>query len=267
MIRGAFTAFGGAALALAWSPAPAAVFGHGFAAHMTSHMTVVAVAAPLLALSLVGSRADPSTTRPALFAAVPASLVELVAVWGWHAPAAHDLARSNGLAFVAEQASFLVAGLWLWIACLGHGGARPAAAQGVIGMLLTSIHMTLLGVVLSTTTIPLYAAHHGGAAEALHQQHLGGIVMLLVGGGVYLAGGLALAARLLTDDARAPSSLPLQRGGQGGDRSGSGGDLRRRTPRPVLPTQPSPQRGEGSGDGARASPTVNPITCSGRPAP
>jgi putative membrane protein len=197
---GAFTVLGGAALALAWSPLPAAIFGHGFAAHMTSHMTVVAIAAPLLALGLVGSRSDPSMRRPTLFAAVPVSLVELVVVWSWHAPAAHDLARSNGFAFVAEQASFLIAGLWLWIACLGHGGSRPGAAQGTVGMLLTSIHMTLLGVLLSTTTIPLYAAHHGGAANALNQQHVGGIVMLLVGGGVYLAGGLTLAARLLRED-------------------------------------------------------------------
>ncbi|MFD1705116.1 cytochrome c oxidase assembly protein [Methylopila henanensis] len=199
-MRGALTVAGGAALAFAWSPLPEAAFGHGFAAHMTSHMTVVAVAAPLLALGFVGSRSDLSVTRPALFAAVPVSLVELVVVWGWHAPAAHDLARLNGLVYVAEQASFLLAGLWLWIACLGHGGSRPAAAQGTIGMLLTSIHMTLLGVLLSTTTVPLYALHHGGAAEALHQQHVGGIVMLLVGGGVYLAGGLALAARLLRED-------------------------------------------------------------------
>lgn len=200
MGSGAFTVLGGVALALAWSPLPATVFGHGFAAHMTSHMTVVAIAAPLLAIGLVASGSDPSARWPALFAAVPVSLVELVVVWGWHAPAAHDLARASGAAYVAEQASFLLAGLWLWISCLGHGGSRPAAAQGTIGMLLTSIHMTLLGVLLSTTTIPLYAAHHGGAADALHQEHLGGIVMLLVGGGVYLAGGLALAARLLRED-------------------------------------------------------------------
>lgn len=202
-MKAASTVAGGAALALAWSPAPEAVFGHGFAAHMTSHMTVVAIAAPLLALGLVGSRADPSLARPALFAAVPVSLVELVVVWGWHAPAAHDLARSDGGVYVAEQASFLLAGLWLWIACLGHGASRAAAAQGAVGMLLTSIHMTLLGVLLSTTTVALYAAHHGGEQHALHQQHVGGIVMLLIGGGVYLAGGLALAARLLREDAAA----------------------------------------------------------------
>lgn len=196
----ALTVPGGAALAFAWSPLPAAMFGHGFAAHMTSHMTVVAVAAPLLAIGLIATGSDPSVRWPALFAAIPVSLVELAFVWGWHAPAAHDLARASLAAYVAEQASFLLAGLWLWIACLGHGGSRPRAAQGVVAMLLTSIHMTLLGVLLSTTTVPLYAAPHGDLTEALGRQHVGGIVMLLIGGGIYLAGGLALAARLLREE-------------------------------------------------------------------
>lgn len=199
MSPGATTVAGGAVLALAWSPVFGAILGHGFAAHMASHMAVVAIAAPLLALGLVRSRADPSRSRPGLFAALPVSLVELVVVWGWHAPAAHDLARSNALAYAGEQASFLIAGLWLWIASFGHGGTAARSAQGVVAMLLTSIHMTLLGVLLATTTRPLYAAHHVGAADALGQQHVGGIVMLLVGGGVYLAGGLALASRLLRE--------------------------------------------------------------------
>jgi putative membrane protein len=186
------------ALALAWAPAADALLGHGFPAHMARHMAVVAIAAPLLALGLVGTRFDPSRRAAWLFPAVPASLLELFVVWGWHAPAAHDLARTDNLAFAAEQATFLASGLWLWIACFGHAGdQRPQrAGAGVLAMLLTSIHMTLLGVLLSVTTRPLYAAHHHGG-DALDGQHVGGIVMLLVGGAVYLAGGVALAARLL----------------------------------------------------------------------
>lgn len=206
MTRPLLLALGLATLALAWAPWTDALLGHGFAAHMTRHMGVVAVAAPLIAFAVAGTAADPSRARPRLFAAIPVSLVELVVVWGWHAPAAHDLARSNAFAFAAEQASFLIAGLWLWIACFGRrDDVRAAgAAQGVIAMLLTTIHMTLLGVLLATGLRPFYAAHHGGAAEALEQQQLGGIVMLLVGGAVYLAGGLALAARLLRDDGPRP---------------------------------------------------------------
>jgi putative membrane protein len=195
--RAVLLALGAATLALAWAPQTDALLGHGFAAHMVRHMTVVAVSAPLIALALAGGRFDPSVGRPLLFAAVPASLVELLAVWGWHAPAAHDLARESTLAFAAEQASFLVAGLWVWIACFGHDAATRAGrtAAGAVALLLTSIHMTLLGALLALAPRPLYA--HAAHGAALDDQHLGGVVMLLVGGASYLAGGVALVARLV----------------------------------------------------------------------
>lgn len=198
--------FGLAVLAAAWAPGTEAALGGGFAAHMIRHMAVVAVAAPLIALALAGSRLDPTSRAPALFAAVPASLFELLAVWGWHAPGAHDLARASTTAFAAEQATFLFAGLWLWLACFGRAGAADMsrAGQGVLAMLLTSIHMTLLGVLLATTTRPLYDPALCGGASLLRQQHLGGVIMLLVGGGVYFAAGLTLAARLLREDVLVP---------------------------------------------------------------
>lgn len=206
MRRGVVLVAGLATLALAWAPQTSALIGHGFTAHMARHMAVVAVAAPLIALSVAGTRFDPSAGRPLLFAAVPASLVELFAVWGWHAPAAHDLAREDGTAFVAEQASFLISGLWVWLACFGHGveGRAGRTGAGVVAMLLTSIHMTLLGALLALSLRPLYAAH-GGAGDGitrfspLDDQQLGGVVMLLVGGAAYLAGGVALVRRLLAD--------------------------------------------------------------------
>lgn len=209
MRRAALLAAGLATLAFAWAPGgDHLLLGHGFAAHMVRHMAVVAVAAPLIALGVSGTRADLSARAPLLFAAVPASLVELAVVWGWHAPAAHDLARASAVAFFAEQGSFLLAGLWLWLACFGHGAAGRArrAGEGALAMLLTSIHMTLLGALLSMSVRPLYAAHHG--ADPLTDQHAGGIVMLLVGGAVYLAGGVALAARLLRGDGTAAAGSP-----------------------------------------------------------
>ena len=64
---------------------------------------------------------------------------------------------------------------------------------------MTSMHMTLLGVLLALAGRPLYA--HGGALpsglSALQDQHVGGVVMLTVGGLSYLAGALWLLASLL----------------------------------------------------------------------
>ncbi|MBA2491667.1 MAG: cytochrome c oxidase assembly protein, partial [Gammaproteobacteria bacterium] len=59
---------GFAALAIAWSGALPRFLGHSFTAHMAMHMMVVAVAAPLIAVGVAASRADPSLIRPAWFA-------------------------------------------------------------------------------------------------------------------------------------------------------------------------------------------------------
>ena len=83
-------AFGGgvAALVAVWGILPF-VGAPPFAAHMVMHMTVVAVAAPLLVMGVAGSRWDPVRRAPAAFSPVVASMVELVFVWAWHAPALH----------------------------------------------------------------------------------------------------------------------------------------------------------------------------------
>lgn len=198
--RIAIAACGLAVLALAWTGPLASAAHGGFAAHMLMHMAVVAIAAPLLALALSGTRFDPTDKGGVLFTPIPASVLELVAVWAWHAPALHEAAREAISFRIAEQGSFLLTGLILWLAAFGgrkDGTARRAA--GVAGLLLTSMHMTLLGVLLAVTPRALYAGtHHGhGPFGPLQDQHLGGVIMLLVGGIAYLAGGLWLLAGLL----------------------------------------------------------------------
>lgn len=179
-------------LALLWLGPLPGMAPHAFHAHMTMHMGVVAVAAPLIAAGLAGTRFDPVPLAPALFAAIPVSLVELAVVWLWHMPAPHQLARHTLPGLLLEQATFLASGLLLWLAALGgRRGDRPRAAAGVIGLLLTSMHMTLLGAILALSPDSLYGH------ASLGDQHLGGAIMLLVGGGAYLAGGLWLTAGLL----------------------------------------------------------------------
>ncbi|MBA2410232.1 MAG: cytochrome c oxidase assembly protein [Gammaproteobacteria bacterium] len=196
---------GVAALAIAWSGALPRFLGHSFTAHMAMHMTVVAVAAPLLAVGVAGSRADPSLTRRAWFAPMSASLVELVIVWGWHAPALHSFARGTTAGLALEQASFLVSGLLVWLSAFGgRPNENERHAAGIIGLLLTSMHMTLLGALLGLGTRALYThSHHGGNGldiSPLADQHIGGAIMLLAGGSAYLIGGLVLMARLLRID-------------------------------------------------------------------
>jgi len=191
-------------LALAWLAPLERLIPGPFSAHMTMHMAVVALAAPALALGVAGTRHDPVSRVPGLFPPILASIAELLVVWSWHTPALHQLARHSNAAFAVEQGSFLLSGLWLWLAALGgpRQGPRDRPGAGIVALLLTSMHMTLLGALLALPPRALFAAHHHAGhgvprLSAIEDQHLGGAIMLVLGGASYLVGGLGLTARLL----------------------------------------------------------------------
>lgn len=193
-------------LALIWAGPLLSAWRDSFAAHMLAHMGVVAIAAPLIAIGLSSSigrklASAPSTAAPFLSLALIASLVELVVVWGWHAPAARSWAERTTFATVLEQASFLLAGLFLWLTAIGSRGTPAQDASGAFALLFTSVHMTLLGALLSLAPRPLYGLGEvtcfGIVLGAGEDQALGGVIMLMIGAAVYLAGGVFLLARLL----------------------------------------------------------------------
>jgi putative membrane protein len=187
---------GMAILAVAWLGPLPNLASHSFAAHMTMHIAVVAVAAPLLALAMAGTRGDP--VRATLYVApILASVVEFVVVWAWHAPALHHAARHDTGAFALEQATFLITGVLLWIAAIGgdRDQRRLRAGGGIVALLFTSMHMTLLGALFALANRPLF--QHTASVDsqtAIADQQLGGVIMLLVGGASYLLGGLGLTA-------------------------------------------------------------------------
>ena len=227
-MRPVLLALGTLALAALWLGPLPSLARRAFSAHMTMHMGVVAVAAPLLALGVACSPFDPVRKAPRLFVPVPASVLELAVVWAWHAPVLHRAARHDAAGLAAEQGTFLLSGLLVWLSAFGGGPARGGnrTGAGVLGLLLTSMHMTLLGALLALTPRPLYrhdddlgdfaSLGDPGFVAALcrfpgfpvdrpfgltplEDQHLGGAIMLLVGGASYLLGGLWLTAGLLRD--------------------------------------------------------------------
>ena len=191
-----------------------------FTAHMAMHVSVVAIAAPLIGAGLLGSKPLERHLPSWVLVPVPASLLEFVVVWGWHVPAFHHLAREHAGAFVAEQASFLVAGVLLWASALrrsttgedGHG-------TGVVALLLTSMHMILLGTLLTLATRPLYhiAASQDARTALLADQQIGGMLMLAGGGLPYLIGGLYLVWRLLQAPPQFAEIAPARSDRQGGE--------------------------------------------------
>jgi putative membrane protein len=194
-------------LALAWLGPLPELARHSFAAHMTMHIAIVAVAAPLLAVAMAGTVADPARVMPWAVAPIPASMIELVIVWAWHVPALHQAARQDTRAFVIEQATFVIASVLLWIAAIGgdRQQRRLRAGSGVAALLLTSMHMTLLGALFALADRPLFPHAPTGGLSPVADQQLGGVIMLLVGGASYLIGGLSLTAIALRSG-RAPSA-------------------------------------------------------------
>lgn len=200
--RHAPLALGAAILVLLWAGPLVGRAETSFAAHMILHMGLVAVTAPVLAFGLTRSVPAVGARISARFA-ILAALAEFVLVWSWHAPALHDLARRETSVLLLEQGSFLLAGLFLWTTALGSLGSPQtgARAAGAAGLLLTSMHMTLLGALLLLAPRPLYRCGTLCSPLAtltpLEDQQLGGTLMLLVGGAAYLAGGIALLAGVL----------------------------------------------------------------------
>ncbi|MCC6509881.1 MAG: cytochrome c oxidase assembly protein [Pirellulaceae bacterium] len=229
-------------LLLTWGGPIPAWAGQSFVAHMSLHMLVVALAAPLLAMGIAGSQLDPVSKVPVLFQPIPASLVEMIVVWIWHAPTMHHWAQGSSSGFAVEQTTFLLSGLWLWLSALGGtkssgadkhsgivasgddrdralAGLNQRRGAGVLALLLTSMHMTLLGALLLFSPRVLFAHHaevhahaadrqpdHSSATESiLFDQQLGGAIMLVFGGAVYLLGGLWLTWRIVPSS---PDSHP-----------------------------------------------------------
>ena len=176
-----------ALLALLWLGPLPALAGVSMTAHMVLHVGVVAVAPALLRVPLrlhVGA--------PALLAVLVA---DLLVVWGWHLPAAHVWASLDDTGLVLQQASFLLVGLAVWSVADAVGRLASVAL-----LMLTGMHMTLLGVALTLAPEVLYPGVCGGGPlglSPLEDQQVAGVVMAVLAPAVYLGGGLARLAPLI----------------------------------------------------------------------
>jgi putative membrane protein len=170
-----------------------------FAAHMILHLGVVSLAAPLVGLGIVRLGLARALLPAAAGSAIFASLLDLAVVWGWHLPVLHEAASREPLLFAVQQGSFLLAGVAVWVAALSseEGGAFLG---GLLALLFTGMHMTMLGVLLLAAPELLYDPSLCLGIfgfERLDDQRLGGVLMASLGGLPYLLGGLLLVARIL----------------------------------------------------------------------
>jgi putative membrane protein len=180
-------------LVFLWAGPVAAWAGSSFAGHMVLHMSVMVGAAPLLVVGLPRVVGGLARLFPTAAIAPLAAALEFVVVWGWHTPTLCTATRASPVAFVAEQASWVIVGSLLWATVLADWrSAGLSLWAGVLALLLTGMHMTFLGTLITLASRPLYGV-------PLWDQQVGGIVMLAVGGVAYTVAGVALAARGLSD--------------------------------------------------------------------
>lgn len=181
-----------------------------FAAHMVQHMLLAVVAPPLLllgtpmvayaaALPNAGkgmARAWRAVGGRRLEGPAVAALLQAVALWAWHAPAAYEAALADRLVHTLEHACFLATALLFWAAVL-NAGRRGSASRGVatLAVLATVVQGGFLGALLTFAPMPLYPSYGD-----LEDQQLAGLIMWVPAGMAHTLAGLWLVRGWLEPD-------------------------------------------------------------------
>jgi cytochrome c oxidase assembly factor CtaG len=192
-----------------------------FAAHMTQHLLLIGVAAPLLLLAdpfaaLCWALPGPIRARAGrqlrvgtplrglwrvLTAASVAWLAHVAAVWIWHLPGAYDAAVADRFIHDLEHLVFFGTGLLFWWpivdpaprlrAPIGHG-------VRVVYLVLAALQGALLGLLLTMSPDTWYRAYPNA-----EDQSLGGLIMWGLGGAVDMLAVLILVGCYLGSQDRA----------------------------------------------------------------
>ena len=183
-----------------------------FAAHMTEHELMMAVAAPLIAAAAPGGaliwalpagarglfgRAARGATLAGLWEYMThptvATILHGLAIWVWHMPGLFEAALVRGPLHYAQHASFLVTALVFWWVML----RKAESGRAVLHLFFTALHTSLLGVLLVVSPRLWYPANTLDSSlwglNALEDQQLAGLIMWVPAGLVYALAALLLA--------------------------------------------------------------------------
>ena len=106
------------------------LFGGPFASHMALHVVLMNGVAPALVLAGAARLPWPKPIFPSRLLAM-AVAVQLLLLWGWHAPVVLEHSLAVPALHVAMQLSLLAAALWFWsavFAARGHEALDERAA-------------------------------------------------------------------------------------------------------------------------------------------
>ena len=160
-----------------------------FSAHMGQHLSLMLVAAPLIAFG------SPWRVR---VGPIPIWIAATAVVWAWHLPEFYDSALASNPLHALEHVSFLVTSVLFWAFVMSE--ASPLARVGLT--FATALQSSALGAVLAFASRPLYGSHLRSAASwgmtPLEDQQLAGAVMWVPPGVIYLAVMIVLLYRWFT---------------------------------------------------------------------
>lgn len=202
---------------------------HLFLAHMIEHELLMAVAAPLFAVSrsigmlLHGLPRSWRVTviRSAGLAPVrglwgwlmnplTATIMHGVAIWIWHIPSLLDATLENETLHRWQHISFFGTAIIFWWAIF----RRPKYDYGIGAghVFITMMHTGLLGALLTLSPRVFYPLQTVDASafglSPLQDQQLAGLFMWVPAGALYLLAGLALMTRWL-NSGRGQSGWPV----------------------------------------------------------
>jgi putative membrane protein len=121
------------------------------------------------------------------------TILQSVTLWGWHLPAAQQLAGHGIAGPLLMHISLFLTALAFWTHLLRLQGAQ--CWHGVLGLLLTGKFSCLLAALLVFAPRPLYlSAHHG--AHALNDQQLAGLLMITACPLSYVVAGIVMTVQL-----------------------------------------------------------------------
>lgn len=171
---------------------------HSFAAHMLQHMLLILVTAPLLALAaplFVFLWAVPDRMRRALSKALLGRIFTVInsitnpvfalvlfggMLWLWHLPRLYLWALQHPAIHALEHLSLLASAmLFWWVMLQPLGRRRLNLGLAAMFALVTLLHTSLLGALLTFAPAPLYRVYGGRwlGLDALGDQQLAGLIM------------------------------------------------------------------------------------------
>jgi putative membrane protein len=159
--------------------------------HMIQHTILLEEVSLLLVLGLTGPVLGPMLTKPGLrhlrgltYPTVAFGLWALV-MFGWHAPPAYQLAAENEVVHLCEHASFVAAGVLIWLALLGPFPKPEWFGNGARALYAATVHfssMVLANVLMWSGTVfyGFYeASDRAHGISPITDQSLAGVVLMI----------------------------------------------------------------------------------------